>query len=210
MVCYKPYSTHKQVYTHAQRLDLQGLHNAASTIAHSHCLAFTCNSLHTAKRTHRGRVFKQGVVVDSLGLKYRHIFKNGQQKKFSAKRPSKNGQEKAKRPTQKSCGQPTWNAAEFQKFDRKTAILATLALRDCTTMAVTSQWQLAGSQHLKARYMAVLLHCGAGGWSADLCIEWKLSRCLGLFLTVNRWRSSVRMLTNQSVVPMQGVWSAFS
>jgi len=27
-----------------------------------------------------------------LGLKYRHIFKNGQQKKFSAKRPSKNCQ----------------------------------------------------------------------------------------------------------------------
>jgi len=33
---------------------VQGLHNAASTIAHSHYLAFTYNSLHRAKRTQKG------------------------------------------------------------------------------------------------------------------------------------------------------------
>jgi len=32
---------HEQVYAHAQRLGLHGLRNVASTIAHSHCLAFT-------------------------------------------------------------------------------------------------------------------------------------------------------------------------
>jgi len=90
---------------------MQGLHSAASTIAHSHCLAGTYNSLHKEKRTHRGQHFEKGVVVDSLALKCRHIFKNGQQKNFSAKRPSKNGQKsqtanpRIVRPTKLKYGQ---------------------------------------------------------------------------------------------------------
>jgi len=48
MVYYKPYNTHKQAYAHAQRFGLQGLHNAASIIAHSHCFAFTTqDEMHT-------------------------------------------------------------------------------------------------------------------------------------------------------------------
>ena len=53
---HKPYTTHKQIYTHMHNglaCKVQGLHNAASTIAHSHCFAFTYNSLHKVKRTHR-------------------------------------------------------------------------------------------------------------------------------------------------------------
>jgi len=94
-------------------------------IAPSHCFAFTYNSLHAAKCTHGDETIKKGVVPESLALKYRHIFKNGQQKKFSAKRPSKNGQ-KSQRPTKQSWGQPTWNTAKFLKFGHKTANLATL------------------------------------------------------------------------------------
>ena len=51
------YDDHKQVYTHTHdglACKVQGLHNRASTTAHSHCLAFTYNSLHKAKRTHTG------------------------------------------------------------------------------------------------------------------------------------------------------------
>ena len=133
MVCYKPYNTDKQVY--AQRLSLH-LHNAASTIAHSHWLAFTSNSLHRAKRTHRDQTFKKGGVVDSLALKYRHIFKNGQQKKFSAKRPSKTAKIKPN-------SQPTWNTAKFPKFGRKTANLATLGVPCalCSTWCAMPLWR---------------------------------------------------------------------
>jgi len=38
---------------------VQVLHNAASIITHSHCLAFTYNSLHRAKLTHRGPDFQK-------------------------------------------------------------------------------------------------------------------------------------------------------
>jgi len=72
------HTAHINRYTHthnALACKVQGLHNAANTIAHSHCLAFTSTSLHKAKRTHRGRDFQKSVVVDSLALKYRHIFK---------------------------------------------------------------------------------------------------------------------------------------
>jgi len=82
-------------YTHTHNNSLackvQGLRNAASTIAHSHCLLslmiqYTGRNAHTQDQT-----FKKG-VADSSASKYRHIFKNGQQKIFSAKRPLKNGQ----------------------------------------------------------------------------------------------------------------------
>jgi len=59
-------------------------------IAPSLCVAFTYNSLHKARTGNE--TIKKGVVAASVALKYRHIFKNGQQKTFSAKRPSKNGQ----------------------------------------------------------------------------------------------------------------------
>jgi len=56
---YDSYSTHPLInrYTHTHYSTawpagkVQGLHNTASTIAHSHCLALTYNSLHKAKRT---------------------------------------------------------------------------------------------------------------------------------------------------------------
>jgi len=38
---------------------VRGLHNAASTNAHSHRFAFIYTSLHQAKRTHRGRDFQK-------------------------------------------------------------------------------------------------------------------------------------------------------
>jgi len=41
--------------------------------------------LNKAKSTHRDVSSKKGVVVDSFAPKYRHIFKNGQWKNFSAK-----------------------------------------------------------------------------------------------------------------------------
>jgi len=42
------------------------LHNVASTNALSqHCRAFTYNSLHKAKRTHRGRNYQKGFVAES-------------------------------------------------------------------------------------------------------------------------------------------------
>ena len=62
--------------------------------------------------------FKKGVVVDSSVLKYRHIFKNSQNK------PNGN----AKGSTQKSYGQPIWNTAKFPIFGYKTANLATLTV----------------------------------------------------------------------------------
>jgi len=70
--------------------------------------------IHYTRRNARtgDETIEKGVVAESLALKYRHIFK---------KRPKK-----AKRPTKKSCGQPTWNTAKFQKFGRKTANLPTL------------------------------------------------------------------------------------
>jgi len=50
-----------QVYAHAQWLGLhvQGLRNAASTIAHSQCLAFTYNTLHKVTRIRRGWDFQK-------------------------------------------------------------------------------------------------------------------------------------------------------
>jgi len=65
---------------------VEGLYNAASTIAHSHCLALLIIH-YTGRNAHTGdQTFKKGVAVDSLlALKYTQIFKNGQHKKFSAK-----------------------------------------------------------------------------------------------------------------------------
>jgi len=111
---HKPHSTHKQVYTHAQRLGLQSARPAQRSKHNRTRTLPRFNSLRKAKRTHRGRGFKRGVVVDSLhslDLKYRHIFKNGQQKKMLAKRPSQNGQKsqmanpKIVRPTNLKYGQ---------------------------------------------------------------------------------------------------------
>jgi len=56
---HKPCSNHKQVYAHEQRLGLQGLHNAASTIAHSTASL----SLHKAKLTYKGRDFEIKVLL---------------------------------------------------------------------------------------------------------------------------------------------------
>ena len=84
--------------------------------SHTHTASLSIIIHYTRRNAHTGdETFKKGVVVDSLGLKYKHIFKNGQQKKFSTKRLSKNGQ-------------PNWNTAEFLKFGRKMVNLATLEL----------------------------------------------------------------------------------
>jgi len=75
---------HKDCGTAHNRLTckVQGLHNAASVITHSHYLVFTI--IHDIGwNSYTGdQIFKEGVVVDSLALKYRHIFKNVQQKNF--------------------------------------------------------------------------------------------------------------------------------
>jgi len=55
------HNNHKQVYAYIQRLGFQGLHNAASTTAHSHCLTFT---LQGERHTHEMWFWKIGVVVD--------------------------------------------------------------------------------------------------------------------------------------------------
>ena len=118
----------KYMHTHnGLACKVQGLHNAANTIAHSHCLAFTCNSLHRAKRTHRGPDFQKTSCCwpfFSLSrLKNRHIFKNGQHKKFWTKRLLQNGQKNPNGQT-KNCtanqleiwpqngqsGNPVWQA----------------------------------------------------------------------------------------------------
>jgi len=50
----------KKIFVWGVRAFCEGrLHNAASTIARSHCLAFTNNSLCRAKRTHRGPDFQK-------------------------------------------------------------------------------------------------------------------------------------------------------
>jgi len=42
-------------HMHLQRLGLQGLHNVASTIVHSHCLDFTYTVIHhTTRNAHTG------------------------------------------------------------------------------------------------------------------------------------------------------------
>jgi len=107
MVCYKPCSIHKQVY--AQR----GKHN----LTHTASLSLVINYIRRNAHTHRGRDFqKRCCRCDSLALKYRHIFKNGQQKNISAKRLPKTGQKKPNgQPKNKKNNQPTWNAAKFQK-----------------------------------------------------------------------------------------------
>ena len=91
---HKPYSTHKQVYTRTNGLacKVQGLHKRGKQNRTLTLLRFN----YTRRNAHTGNeTFKKGVVVDSLALKYRHIFKSDQQKKFSAKRPAKNGQKKS-------------------------------------------------------------------------------------------------------------------
>ena len=116
MVCYN-FTNHTAPinrYTHTHNslaCKAQGLYNAANAIAHSDCLAFIIIH-YTGRNAHTGdQAFKKGVVVDSLALKYRHIFKNGQQKKVSAKRPSKTAKKKQTanpkivRPTSLKYGQ---------------------------------------------------------------------------------------------------------
>jgi len=81
-------------------------------ITHLHYLAFIYNSLHKAKRTHRGPDFQKRCYCSQLSLKIQtyYFFQNGRQKTFSAKRPSKNGQIKPN-------GQPknrTANQTEIQ------------------------------------------------------------------------------------------------
>jgi len=59
---------------------------------HTHTASLSLVIQYTRRNAHTGdETFRKSVVVDSLALKYRHILKNGQQKKVSAKRPSKNG-----------------------------------------------------------------------------------------------------------------------
>jgi len=74
MVCYNftshtaPINRYKHTHNtvHGLACKVQDLHNAANTIAHSNCLRFHLNSLHRAKRTHRGQDFqKQGAVFDT-------------------------------------------------------------------------------------------------------------------------------------------------
>ena len=90
---------------------------------HPHTASLSLIIYYTRRNAHTGdETIKKGVVAESLALKYRHIFKNGQQKTFSAQRPSKTGE---KTPN----GQPTWNTAKFLKFGRKMANLATLTPR---------------------------------------------------------------------------------
>jgi len=160
MVCYN-FTNHTAPinrYTHTHNslaCKAQGLYNAANAIAHSHCLAFIIIH-YTGRNAHTGdQAFKKGVVVDSLALKYRHIFKNGQQKKVSAKRPSKTAK-KNKRPTQKSYDQPAWNTAKFPKFGRKTANLATL-VENCDKRNRLRFWRLGSSHAAKNNETVVLL-----------------------------------------------------
>jgi len=57
-------------YTHnALACTVQGLHNTASTIAHSHCLAFTYNTVHSAKRTPRGPDFQKRCCCWQFSIK---------------------------------------------------------------------------------------------------------------------------------------------
>jgi len=115
---------------HARRLGLQGLHKAASTIAHSsHCLAVTYNSLHKAKHTGKRLSKKVLLTVLGLALKYRHIFKTVQQKTFSGKRPSKNGQKKPiGQPKNCRLRQTNLKYGQISKIGRKMANLATLGM----------------------------------------------------------------------------------
>jgi len=78
---------------------VQGLHNAASTIALPR-FHYTGRNAHTEDQT-----IKKGVVVDSLVLVYGHIFKNGQQKNFSVKQPLKTANPKIVRPINLKYGQ---------------------------------------------------------------------------------------------------------
>ena len=86
--------------------------------SHPHTASLSLIIHYTRRNAHAGdETIKKGVVAESLALKYRHIFKNGQQKTFSPKRPSKNGQKKPNgQPNNLAANQPEirpnfWNLA---------------------------------------------------------------------------------------------------
>jgi len=71
-VSYNPYTTPMNRYMHMHNgltCKVQGLHNTASAIAHSHCLAFVYISLHRAKRTHRRSDFQKRCSCWQFSLK---------------------------------------------------------------------------------------------------------------------------------------------
>jgi len=84
---------------------VQGLHNAASTTAHSHCLAFTCNSLHRAKRTHRGPDFQKRCCCWQFSLKNQTYFQKRPTEKIFGQTTFNKTAKKAKRPTNLKFGQ---------------------------------------------------------------------------------------------------------
>jgi len=102
---------------------VQGLHNVANTIAHSHCLSLIFN--YTWRNAHTGdETFKKGVVVDSLALKYCiDVFWTTANRKIFFRQMT------LKKQLEKPNGQTTWNVANFLKFGCKTANLATLLTR---------------------------------------------------------------------------------
>ena len=91
--------------THTQRLCLQGLHHAASMIAHTHTVSL---SPRKATRTHSKSNFEKSVVVDSLVLKYGIIFQKANRNIFgqtTVKRPNISHNPKNVPPTILKYGQ---------------------------------------------------------------------------------------------------------
>jgi len=88
MVCYKPYSTHKQqqVYAHGLACKVCTTGKAQS---HIHTASLSLIIHHTRRNAHTDyKTFTKGAVLDSSALKYKGIFKNFDQTSFK-KRPKK-------------------------------------------------------------------------------------------------------------------------
>ena len=82
----------------------------------SHCLAFTYNSLHKAKRIHRGRDFQKWCCHWQFSLKIQTYLQKRPTENIFGQTTFKKWPKNAKRPAQKSYGQPTRNTAKFHKF----------------------------------------------------------------------------------------------
>jgi len=102
-------------------------------------------------------IFKNDVVIDSLVLKYRHIYKNDQQKTFSAKRPSKNGQKMPNGQPKNRMANQLEIRPNFTNFG-KTANHATL---DWMTMSILwSEWRWAFSFYGVENCLLLRIMCG--------------------------------------------------
>jgi len=90
---------------------------------HTHTTSLSLVIQYTGRNVHTGdQTFKKSVVLDNLSLKYRRIFKNGQQKKISAKRPLKNGQKKPNGQPKNRTANQLEIRQNFQNFAAKQPI----------------------------------------------------------------------------------------